>query len=50
MGKKNDPKVKAYAAWMKDHGIKRTTARCPVCYRIVRIPLDTHFRPGGGCR
>lgn len=50
MGKKNDPKVMAYAAWMKTHGIRRTTAKCPVCYRTMSIPSDYHFRPGGGCK
>lgn len=33
---------------MKDLGIKRTSARCPLCYRIVGIPMDRHFF-GGGC-
>ena len=48
MGKKNDPKVKQYAAWMKDHFIIRRTARCTVCYKIVAIPMDRHF-VGGNC-
>jgi hypothetical protein len=43
MGKKNDSKAQAYAAWMKDHGIRRTTARCSVCYRVVALPLDKHL-------
>ncbi len=29
MGKKNDPKVKQHAAWMKDAGITRKTGQCP---------------------
>lgn len=36
------------AARMKRLGIRRTTARCPVCYRIVGIPLDRHLF-GGNC-
>lgn len=34
---------------MKDLGIIRRIARCPVCYRIVGIPMDRHFF-GGGCK
>lgn len=48
MGKKNDVKTKMFAAWMKDHGVRRTTARCTVCYKIVSIPMDRHF-VGGNC-
>jgi hypothetical protein len=29
MGKKNDSKMKAHAAWMKEKGIRRTTGMCP---------------------
>lgn len=44
MGKKNDPKMAAFAAWMKAHGIRRTTGRCPICNRIVGVPMDNHLR------
>lgn len=37
------------AAYMKKHGIRRTTARCSVCYRIVGLPLDRHLF-GGACK
>ena len=30
MGKKNDSKMQAHAAWMKDKGIRRTTGQCPM--------------------
>lgn len=33
---------------MKALGIRRLTARCPVCYRIVALPIDRHLF-GGGC-
>jgi hypothetical protein len=41
-------KNQAMAERMKRLGIRRTTARCPVCYRIVSIPMDRHF-VGGNC-
>ena len=44
MSKKGDPKMKAYAAWMKEHGIKRTTAQCPIDHRhTYRIGDSGHF-------
>ena len=30
MSKKNDPKMKQHAAWMKERGIRRTTGQCPM--------------------
>lgn len=48
MGKKNDPKAAAFAAWMKAHGIVRRTARCPICNRIIAVPTTRHFY-GGLC-
>ena len=30
MGKKNDSKMQAHAAWMKEKGIKRTSGQCPM--------------------
>lgn len=50
MGKKNDPRMKSYAAWMKDHGVRRTTGRCPMCNSIVGIPMDNHLRACRGGR
>lgn len=43
MGKKNDSKVKEHAAWMKRMGVRRTTGCCPMCYRMVHVPMDNHF-------
>ena len=40
---KNDQEM---AARMKMLGIRRRTARCCVCYRIVSIPMDSHFAFG----
>lgn len=37
---KNDQEA---AARMKALGIRRTSARCPLCYRVVAIPMDRHF-------
>lgn len=36
------------ASYMKAKGIRRTSGLCPVCYRIVAVPMDTHFF-GGRC-
>lgn len=47
-GQSNKAKNQAMAERMKRLGIRRTTARCCVCYRIVSIPLDRHFF-GGNC-
>jgi hypothetical protein len=33
---------------MKDLGIRRIHGLCPVCYRIVAVPMDRHFF-GGNC-
>lgn len=41
-------KMSEYAKYMKANGIRRRTARCSVCYRIVSIPMDRHFF-GGAC-
>jgi hypothetical protein len=41
-------KNQTMAQRMKDQHIIRNTARCPVCYRIVGIPMDRHFF--GGCK
>lgn len=47
-GQSNKAKNQAMAERMKRLGIRRTTARCPICYRIVSIPMDRHF-VGGNC-
>ena len=28
---------------MKEMGVRRRTALCPLCYRYVAIPMDRHF-------
>jgi hypothetical protein len=28
---------------MKEQGIRRKNALCPICYRIVAVPMDRHF-------
>jgi hypothetical protein len=28
---------------MKEMGIRRRTGLCPLCYRLVSIPMDNHF-------
>lgn len=36
MGKKNDSKMQAHAAWMKDRGITRNSGSCPWgCGRMI---------------
>jgi hypothetical protein len=47
-GQATKAKNQAMAERMKRLGIRRRTARCPVCYRIVAIPMDRHF-VGGNC-
>lgn len=37
MGKKNDSKMQAHAAWMKDKKITRKTGQCPMCQRPFLI-------------
>ena len=34
---KNTEKDREMAKYMKDHGIVRTTARCPVCNAVVSV-------------
>lgn len=47
-GASNKAKNSQMAQRMKMLGIRRTTARCCLCYKIVAIPLDRHFF-GGNC-
>ncbi len=44
MGKKNDERQMKYAAYMKAKGITRKTGRCPMCYRMVTVPMDNHIK------
>lgn len=48
-GASDRAKNSTMAARMKTLGIIRRTARCPVCYRIVGLPLDRHLF-GGACK
>jgi hypothetical protein len=45
-GQATKAKNQAMAERMKRLKIVRRTARCPVCYRIVGIPMDRHFFSG----
>jgi hypothetical protein len=47
-GQSTKAKNQAMAERMKRLGIVRKTGRCPVCYRIVALPIDRHLF-GGGC-
>jgi len=47
-GASNKAKNQQMAQRMKVLGIRRTSAQCPLCYRIVAIPMDRHFF-GGLC-
>lgn len=47
-GQASKQKNQAMAERMKRLGIRRTTGRCPVCYRIVALPLERHLF--GGCK
>jgi hypothetical protein len=50
MGNKRQAEAsRNYASIMKAKGIRRTTGRCCVCYRIISIPTDYHFI-GGNCK
>lgn len=44
--KRDAQRMSETAKRMKEMGIRRKTARCPVCYRIVGIPMDNHFKFG----
>lgn len=46
-GSSNRAKNQAMAERMRRLGIRRLTGRCPVCYRIVALPIDRHLF--GGC-
>jgi hypothetical protein len=37
------------ASRMKALGIRRTSGVCPLCYREVKITMDSHFN-GGICK
>lgn len=47
-GQSTKAKNQAMAERMKRLGIRRTTGRCPVCNRIVALPMDRHLL-GGNC-
>lgn len=47
-GQADKQKNQAMAERMKRLGIKRLTGRCPVCYRIVALPIERHLF-GGNC-
>lgn len=47
-GASTKSKNQMMAQRMKDLGIRRTSGVCPLCYRIVSIPMDRHFF-GGLC-
>ena len=34
---RNTEKDRAMAAWMREHGIVRTTARCPICNVVIAL-------------
>jgi hypothetical protein len=42
-GQSTKAKNQAMAERMKRLGIKRTSGLCPLCYRMVGIPMDRHF-------
>lgn len=45
--KRDAQRMSETAKRMKEMGIRRKTGLCPVCYRIVAVPMDRHFY--GGC-
>lgn len=47
-GQSTKAKNQAMAERMKRLHIVRKTGRCPVCYRIVALPLERHL-VGGNC-
>jgi hypothetical protein len=47
-GASNKAKNSMMAQRMKTLGIRRTSGLCPICYRMVAIPMDRHFF-GGNC-
>ena len=50
MGNKRQAEASSkQAAWMKLKGIMRRTAKCPICYHTVSVPMDGHFS-GGTCQ
>ena len=40
----------ARAAFMKAHGIHRTTARCPVCHKLIGVEAIYNHIATGKCR
>jgi hypothetical protein len=48
-GSREKVKNQEMAARMKLLGIRRTSGVCPICYRIVSVPMDRHFF-GGICK
>lgn len=44
MGSKAQAKKSAeFAKIMKNNGIRRNTGRCPVCNKVVALPLNRHL-------
>lgn len=47
MGNKRQAEAsRNFAAIMKAKGIRRTSGLCPICYRMVAVPMDNHFKFG----
>ncbi len=42
-GAASKAKNQMMAQRMKDQGTRRTSGLCPLCYRMVSIPMDRHF-------
>lgn len=48
-GQADKKKNQEMAERMRKLGIRRKSGRCPICYRIIGIPMDRHF-VGGICK
>lgn len=48
MASDKSAKDKAMAAFLKRHGVRRTTSNCPHCHRPIPIGAGQH--PGARCK
>lgn len=47
MASKRSDKDKGMASYMKQHGITRTTMRCPMCHKVIGVTqLVSHLTNG----
>ncbi len=46
-GANRSTKDKEHASYLKKHGVRRTTGRCPLCYKMIALErMHNHIAVG----